>query len=205
MAVSQAMDLRNLIEVHLDLPRLSTVLDELGTPGRVWSVHQWTKKDQATLWEAAKGFRPVTLDSFVPPAVGPLVQVIHHGKNSLGAFTHFQKRFCRLEPGDETAGEMVGYNHQAMAAFTGPGYYVVHPSTEDGEVDIDYTMVPHGKAPSWPTVVPNTVRLAPAVYGGMIDVMRGISSHVTIGRAKKKSGWQDNWFVLVREDPRPAP
>jgi hypothetical protein len=35
--------------------------------------------------------------------------------------------------------------------------------------------------------------------------MRGISSHVTIGRAKKggpkeTSQWMDNWFVLVRDD-----
>jgi hypothetical protein len=32
--------------------------------------------------------------------------------------------------------------------------------------------------------------------------MRGLSSHVTIGRAKRKGRWLDNWFVLVREDPR---
>jgi hypothetical protein len=35
--------------------------------------------------------------------------------------------------------------------------------------------------------------------------MRGISSHVTIGRARKKQGWMDAWFVLVREDPQPDP
>jgi hypothetical protein len=38
----------------------------------------------------------------------------------------------------------------------------------------------------------------------MVDVMRGISSHVSIGRARKKNGWMDAWFVLVREDPSPA-
>jgi hypothetical protein len=37
----------------------------------------------------------------------------------------------------------------------------------------------------------------------MIDVMHGISSHVSIGRARKKHGWMDAWFVLVREDPQP--
>jgi hypothetical protein len=35
--------------------------------------------------------------------------------------------------------------------------------------------------------------------------MRGISSHVTIGRAKRKRGWMDAWFILVREDAKPGP
>ncbi len=199
------MDLKNLIDGHLDLAQLSKVLDELGTPGRVWSIRQWTRGHQAKVWEAAKAFRPVTLDDFVPPSTGPLVPVIHHGKNSLPAHTHFQKRFCRLTAGpDAPVGDMVGYNYQSLAAFTGPGYYVVHPSTDAGEVDIDYTMVPRDKPPAWPPVVPNSTRLAPFVYGGMVDVMRGISANVSIGRAKKKHGWLDNWFVLVREDPKPA-
>jgi hypothetical protein len=36
----------------------------------------------------------------------------------------------------------------------------------------------------------------------MVDVMRGISTHVSIGRARKAHGWMDAWFVLVREDPQ---
>ena len=203
------MDLRNLIETHLDLPQLSKVLDELGTEGRVWSVRQWTREHQAKLWEAAKGLRAITLDDFVPASVDPLVPVIHHGQNSLPMHTHFQKRFAKLpETPDAGAADngarLVGYNEQTLAVFSGPGYFMVHPSSEPGEVDIDYTMVPKVKPQSWPPIVPNSVRLAPAIYGGMIDVMRGISSHVTIGRARRKAGWMDNWFVLVREDPRPA-
>jgi|HubBroStandDraft_1064217.scaffolds.fasta_scaffold105838_2 hypothetical protein len=203
------MDLRNLIDTHLDLPQLSKVLDELGTEGRVWSVRQWTRAHQATLWEAAKGVRAITLDDFVPPSIGALVPVIHHGQNSLPMHTHFQKRFAKLPEGDGApaapdGARLVGYNEQTLAAFSGPGYFMVHPSTEAGEVDIDYTMVPTVKPTTWPPIVPNSVRLAPVIYGGMIDVMRGISSHVTIGRARRKHGWMDNWFVLVREDPRPA-
>ena len=49
----------------------------------------------ATLWDALKGFRPVTLDDFVPPAVPPLATIVHHGTNSLPVASHFQKRFCR--------------------------------------------------------------------------------------------------------------
>jgi len=201
-----AMDLRNLIEPRLDFPRLSKVLDELGTPGRVWSVRQWTRAHQATLWEAAKGVRPLTLDDFVPPSLAPLSPVIHYGQNSLPMHTHFEKRFAKLPEGQGEAGgpRLVGYNEQTLAAFTGPGYFVVHPSADEGEVDIDYTMVPPAKPDAWPPIVPNSVRLGPVVYAGMVDVMRGISSHVTIGRARKKHGWMDNWFVLVREDPQPA-
>ena len=53
---------------------------------------------------------------------------------------------------------------------------------------------------AWPAIVPNEARLGRFVYAGMIDVMRGISTHVSIGRAKKKKGYMDAWFVLVRED-----
>jgi hypothetical protein len=34
----------------------------------------------------------------------------------------------------------------------------------------------------------------------MVDVMRGISNHVSIGRAWKQGKYMDAWFALVRED-----
>jgi len=197
------MELKNLIETHLDLPRLSKDLDELGHPGRIWSVRQWNRANMSVLWEATKGFRPITLDDFVPSSVEPFVEVIHDGKNSLGAFNHFQKRFCK--PRDPNGGkELVGYNHQSVSAFTGPGYYVARPSAEPGEVDIDYTTLPKDKPEGWPAIAANSDRLGRFVFAGMIDVMRGISSHVTIGRARKAGSWKDTWFVLVREDREPA-
>jgi hypothetical protein len=196
------MELKNLIDPHLDLPRLAKDLDELGTPARVWATRQWTRPIQAKLFEAAKGFRPVTLDDYVPPDVGPHVQVITHGMNTLPAHNHFQKRFAKpVDP--EVKDQLVGYNFQSLSPFTGPGYYVAHPASEAGEVDIDYTMLPKEKLEAWPAIVPNSARLGRFIYYGMVDVMRGISSHVSIGRARKKSGWMDAWFVLVREDPQP--
>lgn len=195
------MDLTNLIETHLDLPRLSKDLDEIGHLARVWSVRKWTPAHMTALWEAAKGFRPVTLDDFVPPSIPPLVQVIHEGKNSLPLHTRFQKRFCRPS-NPEAKDTLVGYNHQTLSAVTGPGYYVAHPSTEGGpgEVDIDYTMLPREKPDGWPELLPNEARLGRFVYAGMIDVMRGLSRHVSIGRAKKRARWMNAWFVLVRQD-----
>jgi hypothetical protein len=197
------MELKNLIETHLDLPRLSKDLDELGHPGRVWSVNQWTRKNMAVLWEATKGFHPVTLDDFAPASVEPLVEVIHEGKNSLSLFSHFEKRFCRPKSPD-LSGELFGYNAQSTSAFTGPGYFVVRPSAEAGEVDIDYTKLPTEKPASWPPIGPNSQRLGRFVFDGMIDVMRGIASHVTIGRARKGGQWLDTWFVLVRGEAKSA-
>jgi hypothetical protein len=195
------MQLQNLIETHLDVARLAKDLDELGHQGRIWAIRQWTRANMATLYDALKGFRPVTLDDYVPAGVPPLVPVITHGKNSLPAATLFQKRFCR--PSDpESKDALVGFNFQTFAPFTGPGYYVAHPSTDAGEVDIDYTMVPKEKPESWPPIVPNSARIGRFVYYGTVDVMRGLSSHVSIGRARRKTGWMDNWFLLVREDPQ---
>jgi hypothetical protein len=199
------MELKNLIEVHLDLPRLSQVLDDLGTPGRLWSVNQWTHANLAVLWEAAKGFRPLTLDDLVPPSVGPLVPVVHVGKNSLPVFAHFRKQFCK--PKDESSKELFGYNVQSTSVFTGPGYFVARVSSgegaSEGEIDFDYTKSPTEKPEGWPPIVPASARLGRFVYGGAIDVVRGISSHVSIGRVRKNGRDEDAWFALVREDPEP--
>jgi hypothetical protein len=190
------MDLTRLIEPRCDLPRLSQTLDELGHFGRVWAVHGWTRKHMTSLWYASQGFRAIGLEHFVPPEVDPLVEVIHEGKNSMAAATIFEKRFCR--PGQ--AEGLVGYNEQSLSAFSGPGYYVARPG-EPGEVELDYTVRPRAAPPAWPPVVPNTSRFGRWVYAGLIDVMRGLSSHVAVGRVRKDRRWLDKWFVLVRCDP----
>ncbi|HEY2511351.1 MAG TPA: hypothetical protein VGI39_10865, partial [Polyangiaceae bacterium] len=129
------MDLSVLLD-PLDLPRLATVLDELGHLGRVDTVRGWDGDTMATLYEALKGYMPLTLEYFVPPEVAPLTEVIHHGKNSLPAFTHFQKRFCK--PSDAAKNdELWGYNEGSMRWAIGPGYFAVHKAEKEGEVDID--------------------------------------------------------------------
>jgi hypothetical protein len=194
-----------LIEDEIDLPRLREVLDGLGHIGRVATIRGWDRRTQARLYEAAKGFLPIGLDFFVPSGTEPLVEVIHHGKNSLPAFTHFQKRFCRPKEGASQE-ELWGYNHTSEPVKTpvGPGFFVVHAAPEDGEVDIDYTRLPPAKPDAWPEILPNDARLSRFVYNGLIDRMRGISSHVSIGRGYKGGKAMDAWFVLCREDPKPA-
>jgi len=198
------MDMTVLLEPTIDLPRLTAVLDELGHEGRLATVRGWEKRDLVRLYDAAKGHHPLTLEHFVPPARAPLTEVIHHGKNSLPLFSRFQKRFTRPEGAGEPAAELWGFNRQSNEAVTGPGYFVVHTEFDGGqvpgEVAIDYRKAPKGKAPSWPDVMPNSARLGRFVYEGMVDVMRGISKHVSIGRAWKHGKYMDAWFVLCRED-----
>ena len=195
------MHLNVLLEPKLDLPRLTQVLDELGHLARIDTIRGWSKKTQATLFEAVAGHKKISLDDFVPPGIEPLVEVIHHGQNTLlPGFDHFQKRFCKL-PDDPK--QLAGYNHQRWAWADGPGYFLARASDAEGEVDIDYRTIPKVKPAAWPEIRDNESGIARLVHGGMVDVMRGISSHVTIGRAKRHGKWLDAWFVLCREDPTP--
>jgi hypothetical protein len=193
------MDLNVLIENEIDIARITRVLDEMGHPGRVHTTRTWGRRQMAKLWEAAKGHHALPLAHFVPPGVGPLVEVVHELKNSLPMFTINQKRFCR--PDDPELKELWGYNHTSTNGFTGPGYFVVRSSATEGEIVFDYKTLPRGRVESWPAIVPNEARLGRFVYAGMIDHMRGISNHVCIGRAERGGDLLDVWFVLCRKDP----
>ena len=195
------MWLGTLLEPEVDLHRLTEVLDGLGHEGRVDTIRQWDGRTQARLYEAVKGYMPLTLDFFVPSDLPPKTEVIHWGKNSLAMLTHFQKRFTRPEEGSD----LWGYNHNVFpASWGGPGFFVVHPDEVEGEIGIDYTKLPSGKLDAWPRIVPNDYLISRFVYYDMVDVMRGISTHVSIGRARRHGKWTDNYFVLTREDPKPS-
>ena len=205
------MELSVLLEPTINFHRLREVLDGLGHVGRVETVRRWGKREQSRLYEAIKGHMPLTLDYFVPTTNDALMPVIHEGKNSLPAFSYFQKRFCKpKEKAGDTKAELWGYNESSAVSsmqvmpFIGPGYFCVHVpegrDATDGEIDIDYRKVPTAKPDSWPEIIPNEAKLGRFVYAGMVDVMRGLSDHVSIGRAMKGGKWMDAWFVLVRED-----
>jgi len=152
---------------------------------------------QARLYAMAELAPPVTLEELVPRDYPALREVIWHGKNSLLAFTHFQKRFCR-PAGTRGQGELWGYNHQTMAWVTGPGYFVCH---QDGAVPaaIDYRVVPPEAPPGWPAVRANDQGLSRLVYKDMVDYLRRVSSHVLIGRAHRHGSALPNYFLLCRE------
>lgn len=178
----------------VDLEGLASCLDGLPSAQRVAEVRDLSGAEQARLFEAARGFRRVTLDDFVPADEPPLHTVIHFGRNSLPVFRLFEKRFCRP---DEAKEEIWGYNEQTWKALTGPGYFVARLAS-DLEVVIDYCEVPPRKPEAWPPILPNSARLSRFIYYRTRDFMRGVSRHVSIGRATRDGKPMDNWFVLCR-------
>jgi hypothetical protein len=194
------MDVTTLLEPKINLDRLAEVLDGLGHDGRCHTTRTWTKDQYAAIFEAAKGFRPIDLDFLVPSGTGVMVEVIHHGHNTLPMFTEFQKRFVKLDDGSDV---LWGYNHQSMQLFTGPGYFGVTKGDgeHEGELVIDYGKIPKQKPASWPPISANDSGIAALVSGGMVDYLRALSSHVSIGAAFKNGAHRKQWFAMVRKDP----
>jgi hypothetical protein len=193
------MDVVTLLEPKIDLHRLAEVLDGLGHEGRVHTVGTWTKKQMRAIYDAAKGFRPIDID-FLVPASGVLEPVSHDGKNSLPLFSTFQKHFMKVEGADYPA---AGRNSGQYEWVVGDGYFIVTKGEGDheGELGIDYTKVPKDKPADWPDVRENTGLGPGLTYGGMVDWLRGISTHVSIGAAFKGGKGRDQFFALVRRDP----
>jgi len=178
-----------------DRRAISAFLDGLAHAERVEAIRALGgARLQARLYEAVADAPCVTLTDLVPPDAPPLREVIFEGKNSLPAFTLFQKRFCRPSTG---RGELWGYNHQALAWLTGPGYFVVHDD-RDGAA-IDYREVPPGHPPTWPEVRPNHRGFSRFVYHDMVDYLRRVSADVFIGRAHRGGKPRSNYFLLCRE------
>jgi hypothetical protein len=194
-----SMDLNQLLTgSNFDVRQLGAMLDGMDAATRLTAVRSLSGRAQASLFEAAKGVRAVRVDDLVPSSCAPLQEVPHYGINSLLMFRTFAKVFCRPAPG---ASELWGYNRSGgfVETFVGPGYYVAYESS-DGEALVDYTRLPEGKPESWPAIIPNEARFGRFVYANMKDVLRGVSKHVTIGRAIRNGKVMDNWFALCRAD-----
>ncbi|MHC4165095.1 MAG: hypothetical protein ACYSUM_23525 [Planctomycetota bacterium] len=180
---------------------LARFLDDLDPSQRVEAIRSLGRAEQRRLYQAVEGFLPVRLHEMVPPVIGDLVTVRHHGKNTLPAFTHFEKRFCRpLGADPRKPGEIYGFNFQAVAAVTGPGYFVAREDPSRSEVWVDYTEVPPAHPEGWPEIRRNERGLSRFVYGFMVDTLRRVSEHVTIGSAARRGKDIGSWFVLCRED-----
>jgi hypothetical protein len=179
-----------------DRAAIAAFLDGLSHADRVAATRALSGPGlQGRLYRAVEGAPRVTLADFVAPDAAPLREVIFEGKNSLPAFTIFQKRFCRPPRGRD---ELWGYNHQSLAWLTGPGYFVVHEDGGRGAA-IDYRVVPPDKPPSWPEVKPNDRGLSRFVYRDMVDHMRRVSRDVFIGSAHRGGRELGNYFVLCRD------
>jgi hypothetical protein len=181
-------------------PAISDLLDGLTHDQRVDAVRSLGRSEQRRLYEAVDGFRPVRLEHLVPPSVQDFVPVRHYGKNTLPLFTHFEKRFCRPRGEDAVKpGALYGFNFQTMAPVTGPGYFVAREDPDRPEVWVDYNDVPPEHPEGWPEIRRNERGLSRFVYGFMVDTLRGVSEHVTIGSAARNGKDLGSWFILCRE------
>jgi hypothetical protein len=162
-------------------------------------IRRLGRPDQQALYGKVEGFAPIELIDLVPPDRSDLEEVRHLGRNSLPAFTIFEKRFCRL-PGNarDAPNALAGYNFQAMSPVTGPGYFMARNDANTKEVLVDYTRLPDQKPGDWPAVRSNEKGLSRFVYGFMVDRLRRVSEHVTIGSAARNGRELGSYFVLSR-------
>ncbi len=188
---------RSLLEdPNIDMEAVGAHLDGLSHDERVRQVHAIPGGLQSRLYAAANGLGELDMGYFVPADTPDRQFVRHYGKNSLPAFSIFEKRFAR--PGPDSA-VMWGYNHSAMMPLVGPGHFVLRQGPQAGELHVDYYSVPPERIDGAPPLAPNDRGISTLVYGHMIDVLRRVSDHVTIGRAVKKGQDTPNYFLLCRE------
>lgn len=179
---------------------VASALDAMGHAERVRAIRAVGRNEQRRLYEAVAGFRPLRMTDVVAATVPALTPVRHYGKNTLPAFSHFEKRFCRPPDADPQAPDRLwGYNFSPVGGLVGPGYFVLRPDAARGELLVDYNLLPSGKPAAWPEIRSNERGLSRFVYGFMIDTLRGVSEHVTIGSAARNGKDLGSWFVLCRE------
>jgi len=185
---------------RIDPSSIREFFDGLGHDARVEATRALGAREQSRLYAAVEGFEAMRLVDLVPADAGDMNEVRHFGRNTLPAFRHFEKRFCR--PAGATADQpecLYGYNHAAVRGFVGPGYFVASPSEAGNEVDIDYTSLPSRAPEGWPAIRRNEVGISRFVYGFMVDRLRRVSEHVSIGSAARHGRELGSWFVLCRE------
>lgn len=192
--------LRDLLgESAVEMRAIEDHLDALAPGARVAEIRSLGRAHQARLFDAARGHKAISLVDLVPEDRGTMRDVVHHGKNSLPAFSHFAKVLVRPEP---VAEELWGYNRAGgfIETVVGPGYFVAYPHETEGEVLVDYLRLPSRRPEHWPVILPNSARLSMVVYNGTQDILRGVSEHVTVGRATKAGKPMSAWFTLCRDD-----
>jgi hypothetical protein len=200
-SASGAGELRKLLsESAVKSVDIAKYLDDLSNAERILAVRSIGSLEQRRLYDASAGFASLQLVDLVPAEMPDFGVVRHYGKNSMAIFSEFEKRFCRapgLDPSQP--GELMGFNFQTMSAITGPGYYVAVEDEARGEVLVDYRRVPDSHPADWPAIRRNDRGLSRLVYGNMVDTLRRVSEHVTIGSAAKNGKDMGNWFILCRE------
>lgn len=188
--------LRGLLRDNAPDPRrIASFLDALVDVDRVTAVRGLGPSALRRLWDLVEDFAEMTLADLVPRTTPPYEPIIHHGRNSLPLFALFEKRFYRMGDGSTVGGA----NFQTLSPFTGPGYFVARKLEGRPEVLIDYSALPKDKPPEFPEIRGNESGLARLVYGSMLDTVRRVSEHVSIGAAARNGQPIGAYFVLCRE------
>lgn len=198
-AMSQAATtLKSLLAEGASRDRIASHMEALSPSARIDEAMSLRGGEVAKLYAACAGGGTPTLEDIVPSSLGEDRTVIFQGRNSLLAFTGFQKRFARM------GAQVVGYNHQTMAFFTGPGIFVVKEPHGDadvpGELYFDYTAVPERLPTGYPAFKRNDSGFSTLVYAHMKDYMRTVCTGVMVGAAYKKGKAENAFFVLARVD-----
>jgi hypothetical protein len=179
---------------------VARVLDSMSHPERVRAIRAVGGNEQRRLYEAVSGFRTLAMTDIVSAATPAMTMVRHYGKNTLPAFSHFEKRFCRpVEADPQQPDRLWGYNFSSMGWLVGPGYFVLRPDAARGELLVDYNLLPTAHPADWPAIRSNERGASRFVYGFMIDTLRGVSQHVTVGSAARNGRDLGSWFLLCRE------
>jgi len=84
----------------VDIEAMAKALDAMSERERIDAAMTLNAKQQARLFDAAQGFKKISIDDFVPTSKGELSPVIHYGRNSLpgcGATTSRRSRASRAQ------------------------------------------------------------------------------------------------------------
>lgn len=170
------------------------------------------------LWQLADA-EPQPLTASELAGAHGAVQILP-GKNHLPIFSWFEKRFATVD------GAVVGYNETGwLKRWVGPGHFVVVPSPDrEHELRIDYRLAPPARHPDFPPLHDNLrgwTRAGPLshiVYGGLVDVLIRVDTHLLIGRSMTEGAslQAGAFFALwlppraidaaeVKPETRPAP
>ncbi len=94
--------------------------------------------------------------------------------------------------------------HGIQVNAIGPGYFLTVEASDRPEILVDYNRVPEDQPEGWPAIRANEQGLSRFVYGFMVDTLRRVSEHVTIGSAARRGKDLGSWFVLCRQDGSPS-
>lgn len=194
---SSADELVRALRSGASASALAEMLDGMGVRERVEAVARVTGTLVGRLYESVRGGQPLELRNVVGDSVPAGVTVSYSGRNSLPAFSRFEKRLTRTADG-----LVFGYNHQPLRVarpVTGPGYFRVLEAGPDhpGELLFDYTQAPPFEPLGWPAYRPNEAGLSRFVFMDLHDYVRRVARGVLVGKAYRGGKDQNAYFSLT--------